>query len=230
MHWIYILLCEGWNEELGLRDKDKRNIYIGETRRLFRRLKEHCGGDWGNTVGSVTTDEYRPIRLLGLYKVEDEGLFAFTNDSIAQDMYETGYLTENKRWALEVEDKITLQYMKAMGRKWAQVFGGRWHSGHPRNINPSKDFTIDRPYCNCKHPADIKEYNGKKYWRCSQKNFCNWDEMTIFLEEIGLQTVTNPCNYYHHWKEHDTFDECIIYQDENTIQFTGQCLIDSDEE
>ena len=69
MHWIYILLCKGWNEELELHDKHKRITYIGETTRLFRRLEEHCGGDWGCSarIGSVTTCEvssYSSCRII----------------------------------------------------------------------------------------------------------------------------------------------------------------------
>ena len=229
MHWIYILRCSGFDDEIGLHDRHLDRIYIGETTRLFRRLKEHCGGDWGDAMGSVTTCKYRPIRLLGLYKVEDEGLFAFSNDPIHKDMYETGYLTECKTWAREVENKITLQYMKSMGRKWTQVFGGKWCRRDRSHINPSKDYTIDRPYCKCNVPADINEYNGKKYWRCSQKNF--WDGLKNKLEDLGLNFGgSNPCDYRRPWKENDTFDECRIYQDENTIQLTGQCWIGSDEE
>ena len=44
--------------------------------------------------------------------------------------------------------------MKAMGRKWTQVFGGNGiMESSVRNTNPSKDYTIDRPYCKCNCPS-----------------------------------------------------------------------------
>ena len=70
VHWVYILRCTGekaeWTSK-GINDK----IYIGETMRLYRRLREHtkCGG------GSCTTSEFYPYRLAGLYKVEDDLLY-----------------------------------------------------------------------------------------------------------------------------------------------------------
>lgn len=226
MHWVYILRCHCEDDP---QDRRQDRIYIGETERLFRRLKEHKAGHYGTASGSVTTSKYLPKRLIGLYKVSDEDMIDH-GDPINKDMYKMGYIPKIKGWALDVEDKITLQYMKAMGRKWKQVFGGKWHGGHPRNNNPSKNCTINRPYCKCKVPADICEYNDKKYWRCSQKNFYNWDEMTNFLKEIRLQRGTTPCNFYQPWKECDTFNECSIYGDEDTIKLSGQCFISSDDE
>ena len=107
MHWVYILRCRCEDDP---QDRRQDRIYIGETERLFRRLKEHITGHYGTASGSVTTSNNRPIRLIGLYKVKDEGEFAFSDDPIHKDMYETGYLTENKNWALNVEDKICLLY------------------------------------------------------------------------------------------------------------------------
>ena len=45
------------------------------------------------------------------------------------------------------------------------VYGGKYHTGFRPNENPSKDCLFKRPFCNCKRPADIKEWNGKNTWR-----------------------------------------------------------------
>ena len=227
MHWVYILRCAGFDDEIELHDRHLDIIYIGETERLFRRLKEHMAGHYGTASGSVTTRKYRPIRLIGLYKIEDVHKFACPpRDIIESDAPDFSFM---EKWALIVENKITLQYMKAMGRKWKQVFGGIWHECHPRSENPSKNCTIDRPYCKCKNPADIYEYDDKKYWRCSQKNF--WDGLNNKLDDLGLNSGgSKPCDYYRLWKKNDTFDECSIYGDEDTIKLSGQCFISSDEE
>ena len=131
MHWVYILRTE---VEEGDNPKHDHKIYIGETTRLFRRLKEHCGDG-----GSITTYNYRPIRLLAIYKVKNDSLRE--GDPIVMDMYEKGYWDGNdKEWGCELENKLTLQYMKAMGRKWKQVYGGKWCRNSARYV-PAEDCT-----------------------------------------------------------------------------------------
>ena len=59
VHWVYILRCGGEIEEWerpGINDK----VYVGETLRLYRRLKEHVDSD---RKGSCTTSEFYPNRL-----------------------------------------------------------------------------------------------------------------------------------------------------------------------
>ena len=57
MHWIYILRC------------DNNIIYVGETTRLYSRLIEHTNGK-----GSDTTNEFKPYKLMGIYKLIKDGL------------------------------------------------------------------------------------------------------------------------------------------------------------
>jgi len=56
MHWVYVLKCAN------------NIIYVGETKRLYRRLNEHCNKD----SGSCTTHDFYPQSLICLYKVEDD--------------------------------------------------------------------------------------------------------------------------------------------------------------
>ena len=57
MHWVYILQCGEKNNK----------IYIGETKRLYTRFKEHCK----KNTGSVTTHFFYPNQIIGLYKLEN---------------------------------------------------------------------------------------------------------------------------------------------------------------
>lgn len=189
MHWIYILRC------------DNNVIYIGETTRLYTRLIEHKNGK-----GSDTTREFKPYKLMGIYKLIKDGL---TFDSpINKDMYEQGFIDENKSWGLELENQITLMYMKAMNTKWDNVYGGKYHIGYRPEINPS-NIKIFRPYCKCKLPADINIYNNKKYWRCCKKN--RWDGLNEFLETKLDFPSLEPCDFYKEYKA------CQQYECENFI-------------
>ena len=108
MHWIYILRC------------DNNVIYVGETKRLYRRLIEHNNGEGGDT-----TSDFKPYKLLGLYKLIKDGLTF--ECPIHKDMYKKGFIDEDKSWALELENQITLMYMKVMNTKWHNVYGGKYH-------------------------------------------------------------------------------------------------------
>lgn len=228
VYWVYILRCTGEKEDWaskGVNDK----VYIGETTRLFTRLREHTG-----SYGSCTTSEFYPNRLVGLYKVEDDYLL-LEECGISHDMYKTGYLHENKNDSRNLENTITEMYMQAMGPKWENIYGGKYHNGNRPHNNPSLSKKFNRPYCNCKIPADIKEYNGKKYWRCSVKNI--WEELEIYIiNELGLnlQNIVEPCKFYKEYNKEEKFEcEKLIYNYPiDKIKLTGKCLLlgDSDDE
>lgn len=193
MHWIYILRC------------NNNIIYVGETTILYRRLIEHKNGE-----GSDTTCEFKPYKLMGIYKLIKDGL---TFDCpINKDMYEQGFFDENKSWGLELENQITLMYMKAMNTKWDNVYGGKYHVGYRPENNPSNNIKLFRPYCKCKLPADINIYNNKKYWRCCKKN-C-WDGLNEFLENKLEYPSLEHCSFYKEYKEKEEYVcENYIYGD-----------------
>ena len=196
VHWIYILRCTGEaceNTSKGHNDK----IYVGETTRLFSRLREHTV----RSVGSCTTSEFYPNRLMGLYKVMDKEMF----------------MEEHTRY-FDDENTITEMYMQAMGPKWKSVYGGKYHSGYRPLDNPGeKEF--NRPFCNCKIPADIMKYKDKVYWRCSRKNI--WDELYEYIVnelDLSFQRAVVPCNFYKEYKEDEKFKcDNLIYNYPNPL-------------
>lgn len=193
MHWIYILRCDG------------NIIYIGETTRLFTRLREHKNGE-----GSITTQKNKPFELMGIYKLIDDWL---TFD-IPKRYCEEGFIEENKHWGRNLENEITLMYMKAMNTKWDNVYGGKYHQGYRPDNNPSNNIRLNRPYCNCKLPADINIYNDKIYWRCCRKN--NWSKLNTFLEDKLKYSSLKPCNFYKEYKTNQEHKcENFIYGDPN---------------
>ena len=86
-------------------------------------------------------------------------------------------------------------------------------------------------FCNCKIPADIKEYNGKVYWRCSRKNI--WDELHNYIVEdldLSLQNIVEPCKFYKEYTEGEKF-KCknLIYNySRNNIKLCEECFLLSD--
>ena len=224
VHWVYILRCTGeqvdWTSK-GINDK----IYVGETIRLYTRLREHTRSIIDG-VGSCTTSEFYPNRLIGLYKVKDEC-------SIING-YDWGFEDE-KLWGRSLENELTEMYMQAMGPKWKNVYGGKYHNGYRPCDNPGEEAEFNRPFCNCKIPADIKEYNGKKYWRCSRKNI--WDKLHEYIVDklgLNLQNIVEPCNFYKEYTEGEKFHcKNLIYNSPTqNFKLTGKCLIldDSDDE
>ena len=54
-HWVYLLKCEG------------KRYYVGETTRLYTRIREHCNGD---KYSCIQCSIYPPKYLFGVYNVE----------------------------------------------------------------------------------------------------------------------------------------------------------------
>mgnify|MGYP001288754881 CR=1 FL=1 len=158
MHWIYVIECEN------------NIIYVGETHRLFSRLKEHCK----KHTGSVTTHSVVPKKLIGLFRLENI----------------------KKKEALDFENLITEMIMKEKKENFYKVFGGKYHVGFRPQTHPSDKKEFSRPYCNCGVPCSLKEFNEKKYWRCSKKNI--WNKLTDFVDTLGFkeQNSVDPCNFY----------------------------------
>jgi len=119
--------------------------------------------------------------------------------------------------------------MQSMGPYWKNVYGGKYHDGYRPNENPSKDCLFKRPYCNCKRPADIKEWNGKKYWRCAKKNI--WDKLKDYvLNDLAFSYQNDACNFYGDYIPDSNFKcENLIYE-YKINNGTCQLLSDSDNE
>lgn len=218
VHWIYILRCSG---DHYLNDK----IYVGETARLYRRLREHIL----KKVGSCTTNEYYPNRLLGLYRVKNNYFLSGCTVTIQRCYYDE--LSDDKNHTRQLENTITEMYMQAMGPKWENVYGGKYHQGYRPCDNPGEEAEFNRPFCYCKIPADINvKDGGEQYWRCSRKNI--WDGLHEYIiDELGLerQRFIEPCKFYKEYNEGEKF-KCynFIYDRIKEATLSGKCLIESD--
>ena len=58
VNWVYVLECED------------DYIYVGQTERLFTRFREHL-----EHRGGANTYRHTPLRLIGLYKVNENTSF-----------------------------------------------------------------------------------------------------------------------------------------------------------
>jgi predicted GIY-YIG superfamily endonuclease len=121
VHWIYVVEC---NDNF---------IYVGETIHLYKRLMQHIRGR-----GGKNTHSHIPIKLIGLYKVNDNQSFYQYNSAV-----KNGTLNNIKnaidRWGdwgdnLFIENRFTerLFYERRMnheygtGNEWYRVRGGKY--------------------------------------------------------------------------------------------------------
>jgi predicted GIY-YIG superfamily endonuclease len=119
VHWVYVLECED------------DFIYVGETTRLFSRLNEHLC-----MRGAKNTCKYRPQKLIGLYKVNDNSSFIKYRDSILNNCKDISILDnwEQNGNNLLVENHITERYFHERrendcyggGLEWYKVRGGKY--------------------------------------------------------------------------------------------------------
>jgi predicted GIY-YIG superfamily endonuclease len=191
VHWVYVLECVD------------RNIYVGETTRLFSRFNEHISGK-----GSVNTSFYKPKKIIGLYKVNDNYSFLTYRNSIIKKKEYNRFLIED--WDkcdgdnLLIENHFTEIYKHLRKNisddddsfmfddgECNKVRGGKYTKmlGCPEFID-SNDI-IDRPCCDCKYPCEVKLSRDKTkiYFVCSVKNV--WDG----FDSKGLN-IEDPCDFF----------------------------------
>lgn len=221
VHWIYVLRCSEPNPEGFSRwthsdfrvdnqraDNFNDLIFIGETTRLYRRLKEHSETDETGFKkehsttknSSLITHNYHPSNLIGLYNLDS--VHKLPN---FRKLY-IGNLLNNeityKKIAIQCVNEITIMYMKAINNLYTNVYGGKYNINNRPETNPANNYhSFLRPYCHCKMPADIKIYNSKIYWRCSKKNI--WDELNTYAIKLNFynQKHSVPCNYYKEYND-----------------------------
>jgi len=192
VHWVYIAECEDYY------------LYVGETKRLFRRFNEHVRGN-----GSVNTSSHRPLYLVGLYKVGDNSSFMKHQQNIKNGEYDP-YIIQD--WGkdegsnLEVENHITemLLYFRDHVRgddesyfefndgEWQKVRGGKYTKYLTANptLKMSTEDILDRPLCHCGYPCEVKKSsNNIIYFVCALKNA--WDE-----HDMGCLKTGSNCNIY----------------------------------
>jgi predicted GIY-YIG superfamily endonuclease len=214
VHWIYILRCES------------DIIYVGETKRLFKRFWEHTGGR-----GSVNTSKYKPIELVAIYKINTILDFMYYNYEVIKDKYnysslktfgvDKGYTT-----FLDAENNITERMMiryNTIGNDWTKIRGGKYTKNNIfyRNGISYEDFKIDKnnigkvsvhdikecpsnlyieklPCCECGYPCDIKV--GKNHFKPQGFNLYLYFRCAKKNIWEGLKDTLKvdvlPCNFY----------------------------------
>lgn len=186
MRWIYILSCEGGY------------YYVGETKRLYRRIWEHEGG-----VGGLNTSIYKPKGIVAIYKVNTICKFMEYNiyinqiiDGIWHENYK-GYKLKffNKECEDEdnkyAENNIAECLMIHNKEEWNKIRGGKYTRFDIDYKYPENEEIKDLPLCKCNLPCDIKknEENNYLYFRCAKKNI--WSTLR---EEFNI--YDEPCNFY----------------------------------
>jgi predicted GIY-YIG superfamily endonuclease len=204
VHWVYVLECED------------NFIYVGETVRLFRRFHEHL-----TSRGGSNTLNHKPLRLIGLYKVNDNHSFIRYRNTIKSGEYNPfllGDQWDNEGDNLLIENHITERFLwERKGKEWYKVRGGKytrkdldeiayrykWASEKEGRIcytrNPiddlSTDILVDRPLCKCGTPSEVKlsKDRTKIYFTCALKNV--WDD---FCSDLS---VASPCDFWQIYTE-----------------------------
>lgn len=170
IQWVYVLLCE------------HNYIYIGETSRLYGRFKEHNTGR-----GAKNTIEHKPIKLIGLYKVNNNNAFLEYRRGILLHDYNPFLLDNWKELEgdnLLIENRITERYFfERRTADWDKIKGGKYTKDITANPIDKLDTTdlLDRPLCKCGYPSEIKLSKDKTfYFICPLKNI--WDDFKTYIK------------------------------------------------
>ena len=163
--WVYVLQDRG------------KFFYVGVTKRLLQRLKEHCS----IRGGSYATSVFDYDSLVGIYKIGDD------------DMKDT----ERRKY----EDRITLQLMKLHRNGPGYVRGGRWTLHYHYDFEEPADLShTDMPViCNCKLPAaSFLSKTGFRFFCCPRKHM-SW----LTRDESFPMKYSDPCDFFvPEWKAH----------------------------
>jgi len=195
MHWVYVVRSEDGH------------IYVGETRRLYRRFNEHQTGR-----GGVNTNRHTPTQLIGLYHVPNNILFMKNyNDMIdgkSNPMSQLKWNGEDDKGYLEVENLITERYMYENSDNCGLVRGGKYTTiercidyQYKYLDSPLKSkVCIDRPLCKHGYPCEINMKNdkGKMFFTCPLKRPNVWDGFYSHLD------IEETCNF---WEEFEPYRE-----------------------
>lgn len=202
MHWVYVL-----------RSSQTKNIYIGETTRLFRRWNEHTIG----RGGAITSrDNYDT--LIGLYSVGANHSFLKHRNEM-----NAGYgtlkcqmfwgLDESKQIALEIENHIAERYLLDRGITKYDIMGGKYTT-ETRCENfcfgeSCKTYIRDRPLCNCSYPCEVNLTKNKEkiYFCCPIPKWINGSE------------IPTPCNFYKEYEPYRKIRDENINRTRNISSF-----------
>lgn len=203
VHWVYVLECED------------DYIYVGETKRLFRRFDEHL-----KSRGGSNTIKHKPHRLIGLYKVNGNHSFIRYRNTIRSGEYNRFIVDdwENDGDNLLIENHITERFLyERRENEWYKVRGGKytrqtmdetvarykWASETDnRGViarNPIEsidvDSIVDRHLCKCNYPSEVKLSKDKTtiFFECALKNV--WGDFFSDLQ------ISKPCDFWQPYTE-----------------------------
>jgi len=181
MHWIYILKCQD------------NCYYVGETKRLYRRVWEHQNGK-----GGINTSTYTPENIVAIYKVDTLCKFFDYNHIVTNKIcniyfnrihkiLEKFNTDEGEYDKLVAENNITECLMlKTTNFK---IRGGKYTRFDIEYSLPVNECIKKLPLCKCGLPCDIKKNDNYLFFRCAKKNM--WSSMK---EEFNIDC--DPCNYF----------------------------------
>lgn len=208
-HWIYVIRSEEFEE-------DEETIYIGQTRRLYRRFFEHMNGK-----GSVNTSSFESTRLIGIYNVIENEAFEQYHSNIARynESHDFNkpiwdFRWEFKTWRnrhesedfLEIENLFTEMYLYLHKHRSVNVKGGKY----TRNIDYKQminSFPSHRPLCDCGLPAEVFLSNQDKvFFKCCISNG-NWIDLGS-----DYFSVDEPCNFIQQYDDKHVRDKYNVFK------------------
>jgi predicted GIY-YIG superfamily endonuclease len=221
VHWVYILECEG------------NRTYVGETRRLYRRVWEHNGGR-----GGVNTCRFTPREVVAIYKVQTIGRFMRYDESITeqlkipdnvedysyyrkQDLMYFDSDCEGLYNHLDAENAIVECLGMHNPDEWNSIRGGKY----TRDIvysRPNIPELLNIPLCHCGYPCDIKKNSDKGYlfFRCAKKNM--WDGFRDVFD-----VMDEPCKFYQEYTRDLKFRTEAIKERKEVAKHCGNLIANS---
>ena len=189
MRWIYILKCSD------------DYYYVGETKRLYRRLWEHQKGN-----GGINTSTYIPKQIVAIYKVST--LYKFFNyNNIVMNKICNIYFNRCNTLLEDFDDNddnddtdylfaenmIVECLMLNNKNNWQKIKGGKYTRTDIDYTFPINDYSTNLPLCSCGLPCDIKKNEEEHYlyFRCAKKNI--WPNMS---NHFDLEIDDEPCKYF----------------------------------
>ena len=156
--FIYILKCEN------------DTLYVGETKRLNDRMREHV-----NKTGGITTKNFPCKCVCAVYNIPPKVVNYY-----------------------HIENQITALLMDHYKDAPKRVLGGKYtrsnkYDQYKRNEHQNDEFK-NIHFCKCRLPCQIVECNsGKRAYVCAKKGLIN--KIRIKVRGVEIPCDTDTCNY-----------------------------------
>ena len=211
VHWVYVLECE---EDI---------IYVGETINLHTRFIEHLTGK-----GGATTSKYKPNKLIGLYRVNENHAFMRYRNTVKSGEYNRFLLDnwDNSGDNLLIENHIAERYLwerrnnheYGSGKEWYRIRGGKYtYKTLDETLQYAKEW-CSRPnrikggyICSSPELRSLKEEDvDRPLCKCGYPSEVKLsiDKTTIYFV-CSLKSMTKspfkllqvPCDFYQQYME-----------------------------